>query len=176
MVSVLYASDAQEYASAIERLLEKYDEEFCPPLSSRDSTTQTGGLNDERQDKGIQAYLENVLGQEVLIGKDGDDVIAFLSFTRKEEKDLLEEQSPCVYVTTTIVEDAYRESGVATKLNRKLLDEIVPEMDVDYVTRRTWSTNKASMAYIESLGFDIVRRVEDDRGDGIDSLYYAKRV
>lgn len=176
MVTVEVVDDTSAYEDDVRQLLVKYDDEFVPPLSSRDSTVQTEGLSHSPAERAIDAYLESCLNQNLLIATDGGEVIAFLSYRVTSEKEGLEAYSPCVYVSTTIVEDDYREQGVATALNRRLLDAIVPDLPVEYVTRRTWSTNTASMAYIESLGFNVAKVVEDDRGEGIDSIYYYKAV
>jgi hypothetical protein len=45
-----------------------------------------------------------------------------------------------------------------------------------YATTRTWSTNASHLDLLDELGFDLIKRVEDDRGDGIDTVYYGIEI
>lgn len=167
---------ASTFAHEVERLLRKYDDDFVPPLSTRDSTSQQENLDGEPEHTGIDAYLQECLDQNLIIAQHNGDVIGFLSYGTLDSLDGLQEYAPCLYVSTTIIEKEYRNQGVGTLLNEYLFDNMLESFDVKYVVRRTWSTNTASKNYIESLGFREIKRVKDHRQEGIDSLYYAKPV
>ena len=40
------------------------------------------------------------------------------------------------------------------------------------IALRTWSTNAAQLRLMEKLGFTCVLRLPDDRGPGVDTVYY----
>jgi RimJ/RimL family protein N-acetyltransferase len=40
---------------------------------------------------------------------------------------------------------------------------------------RTWSTNAAHIAILGKFGFSQIARIENDRGEGIDTVYFAKK-
>ena len=41
---------------------------------------------------------------------------------------------------------------------------------------RTWSTNGVQRSLLERSGYRMVRCLADDRGPGIDTLYYLKEL
>ena len=43
------------------------------------------------------------------------------------------------------------------------------------ITLRTWSTNGAQEHILDKLGYSLVRRLKDDRGEGIDTVYFVKK-
>ncbi len=46
----------------------------------------------------------------------------------------------------------------------------------DFVATRTWSTNNSHMHLLDKKGFDLVSRLINDRGNNIDTVYYAKKI
>lgn len=175
MVTINYISKTDKYKSDIKNLLIKYDDEFIPSLSSRHSTIQTKDL-DISKNNSIKSYLKDIINQELIIAKYNDKLIGFLSFRQIEQYNTLKEYSPCIYVSTTIVEKSYRKNHIAKDMNKYMFKNIIPNRNITYITRRTWSTNIASINYIESMGFKIVKKVKDDRGKNIHTLYYAKEI
>ena len=57
----------------------------------------------------------------------------------------------------------------------------LPEKDIaakfpgSRITLRTWSTNGAQEHILDKLGYGLVRRLKDDRGEGIDTVYFVKK-
>ena len=62
--------------------------------------------------------------------------------------------------------------GVAKALYQRMEELARPGI----VSLRTWSTNHAQIAVLKRRGYDCVRRIADDRGEGIDTIYFAKSL
>ena len=83
---------------------------------------------------------------------------------------------PSNYITTICVEKKHREKGVSSLLYEAVFYRLPHELKCDVVSSRTWSTNSKHIKLLQKLGFMIVHRVEDDRGAGIATVYWAKRI
>lgn len=174
---IAFAESADEYKDSIRRLLVEADEEFVPPLSSRTSTTQTQGLDDDVElPEGISKYFRGCMEQKFVIALKDERLIGFLTFRYNYEHEYLKEFNPSNYVSTVIVGKKFRGRGIATDLYRKLLYDTPPNLKLPFVTTRTWSGNDVHNHLLEELGFEEVSIVENDRGEGIDTIYYAIRV
>lgn len=46
----------------------------------------------------------------------------------------------------------------------------------DTVTTRTWSTNHSHIHVLMKLGFELVKKIDNSRGEGVDTVYYRKIV
>lgn len=44
------------------------------------------------------------------------------------------------------------------------------------IATRTWSTNKTHIKILEGLGYIKIIELKDDRGSGIHTVYYSKKV
>ena len=64
----------------IRRLLELCDQDFVPPLSHRNSTSQTNWAETEEKTDGIAEYLENICSQHVVLWKEEGVVRAFMTW------------------------------------------------------------------------------------------------
>ena len=85
----------------------------------------------------------------------------------------LEDNIETNYVTTIIVEEEQRGKGITTTFYKTLFARLDP---TDTVTTRTWSTNNDHIHVLMKLGFDMVKSIEDSRGEGIDTVYYRKTI
>lgn len=175
MTTVEYIPVPREYGAEIYRLLDETEDEFVPPLSSRDGTTQTDGLDEERNDA-LDEYYEQCLEQSFILAHDGDEVYGFLSFRTGYDIDALDTYTPSAYVSTIIVDPDARREGHARAMYHELLTNVPAEVREPYVTTRTWSSNESHLALLDELGFELLTRLEDDRGDGIDTVYYGIAV
>jgi ribosomal protein S18 acetylase RimI-like enzyme len=75
-----------------------------------------------------------------------------------------------------VVDEGYRNRGIATAFYNYLLSSLPPALSQPAVSTKTWSTNRPHIAILESVSFDCVHRVVDDRKAGVDTVYYARRV
>lgn len=175
MATVEYVSDPRTYGPEIRRLLAAAEDEFVPPLSAREGTTQTAGL-DERRNDALDEYYEQCIDQSFVLARDGDDVFGFLSFRTGYAIDELGEYAPSSYVSTIIVDPAHRRDGYAREMYRELLTDVPSAVRDPYVTTRTWGSNDRHLNLLGDIGFELLTRIEDDRGEGIDTVYYGIAV
>ena len=154
-----------KYASQVKGILYESDKEFIPPLSARHGTTEEH--LDEDTGSGIPMdYLDVMLKQQFILALDHRKVIGFVSYI----PDSSALGCQCVYISTGIVKPEYRNKKVTEEMLRALfwLYE-----DETFITR-TWSTNRACISLLEKTGFELLKTVSDDRGEGIDTLYYKR--
>lgn len=175
MVTVEYVPNPRTHASGIRRLLAAAESEFVPPLSARQGTTQTDGLDEQRNDA-LDAYYEQCIDQSFIIAHETGAVVGFLSFRPDYAIDELGGYTPSNYVSTIIVDPDHRRHGYARRLYDELLTDPPQSLREPYVTTRTWGSNDRHLRLLEQLGFELLTRIEDDRGEGIDTVYYGIAV
>ncbi|GAB3021401.1 GNAT family N-acetyltransferase [Natronobiforma cellulositropha] len=172
MVSVSLV-DPDTEVTAIERLLTAADNSFVPPLSS-DARAAIARSGDEGDATSIADYLDACLARPMVAAFDGDTLVGFASFHRCDDHPTLEPYTPTTHVDVLVVAESHRNCGVATRLYHSLLEELPRTLETPFVSTKTWSTNHAHLAILERLAFTCVGRVPDDRGPGIDTVYYAR--
>lgn len=151
-------------------------DEFVPPLTVRRSTTQRDlkGHDPSRPHEiGVGAYFAEMLDQHTLLvpGPRGE-LVAFCSFRVGLEHPAMATVGPCTYVSTIAVLREHRRSGLARQLYAGLFAlDVVRDLPV---ALRTWSTNTGHLGLLAALGFEVVTRLSDDRGPGIDTVYLAR--
>lgn len=174
-VTVELVTEVRPYEDAIWNLLELADEEFVPPLSARTGTRQRNGL-DDGSGEDLTTYFEACLDHEFIVAKKDDVVIGFLSFHDGYEIEELNGYVPSNYVSTVIVHPDHRRKGYARRLYEHLFDALPSAYRQPYVTTRTWGTNDSHIALLEDFGFDCLERIYDDRGPGIDTVYFGRET
>ncbi len=169
----------EEVARDLWRLLVAADREFVPPLSSRNDTTQAdldGAPAADAPAPGPTAYLASLLEQDLLVAEAGGRVVGLASF-RPHHRVTLPDGAvlePVTYLSTLIVDAEARGLGVARGLYA-LLDEVAAAVGAPIVTR-TWSTNHAHGRVLAAVGLRELARIVDDRGPGVDTVYYVKET
>lgn len=153
----------------IMELLTLCNYEFVPPLSCRNSTTQSL-LSNQNDDAAVPyAYFENIRVQSVFVALENGNVVGFMSFKKNYySSEIPTTMTPNVYITTVIVHPHYRNQGITNKLYSALLERFTGY----HVFTRTWSTNLGHTRILSSRKFYEFRRLKDDRGEGIDTVYY----
>ena len=142
------------------------DGEFVPPLSARTQTTQAH-LSGGKAQSAPQAYFEGLLKQSFLLAEEDGAVVGFLSFI-PVRRDL---GFACNYISTIIVEKSHRNRGITSQMYRKLF-EISGNTPI---ATRTWSQNAAHIALLGKLGFREHSRIPNDRGEGVDTVYFVRK-
>ena len=168
-------ADGHGEEAAIRRLLELADEEFVPPLSARTGTDQRDGLDDSAGDS-LDAYLDAALDHTYILARVDGEVVGGLSFHDGYEIPELEGYLPSNYVSTVIVHPDHRRHGYARGLWKRMLRGLPDSCREPYVTTRTWSTNDSHVALLMELGFEEVTRIPDDRGPGLDTVYFGLKT
>ncbi len=153
------------YEEDVWQLLCQSDREFVPPLSCRESTTQTVLYTHETQALPY-TYYKQMLKQRSLIAVEDGHAAGIMSYRYGMEG----YGEDCAYISTIIVNKNYRGKGITVKLYHTLFEK---EPGRKVVTR-TWSSNYAHLHLLKKLGFVLTERLKDHRGSGIDTVYYAK--
>ena len=78
---------------------------------------------------------------------------------------------PNLYICTLLLSPAARGKGVTAKMYAHLFDSLYPSVNL---FTRTWSTNAAHLKILDRFGFSLIKRIENDRGEGIDTVYFGK--
>lgn len=163
----------KRYLDDIMELLILSDQEFVPPLSSRQSTTQSQ-LNGETEKTEIpSAYFDNITKQSAFVMLEDGKVIGFMSFKRNHvSPEIPPAMSPNIYITTVIVHPDHRRKGITNQFYKAVLRRFGNH----HIFTRTWSTNINHTRILSSHKFYEYTRLTDDRGPGIDTVYYLHRI
>jgi ribosomal protein S18 acetylase RimI-like enzyme len=135
--------------------------EFIPPLSSRKSINQQDfvGLT---LDVAPTRYYLGLQTQEWLLALDGSQVLGFLSFYRT--------LGNTIYISTVIVDPWHR----GKKIGEALYEYVQKFSWWERLRIRTWSTNNAHINLLKKMGFHSTLVIQDDRGTGINTIYFEK--
>lgn len=175
MATVQFIRNRDQYEPSIRRLLEAVGEEFVPPLtdSARSELSragQTGGRTD------IDRYVERCLDRPMVgVTKDGT-LKGLLSFEPLSDSDALGEYTPTNHVERFAVDPDFRGRGIGTEMYRVFINDLPADYQQPFASTETWETNDAHIAILEDFGFELVHRVPDDRGPGLDTVYYARSL
>ena len=151
-------------------LVKEADNEFVPPLSARGGTTQKN-LSGERSEGVPQEYFDVLTTQSFILCIKEFRVVGFMSYIpdyKLEASDTV--NMTCDYISTIIVDPKFRNRGFTTGMYHKLFATRPGKL---YATR-TWSLNHTHISLLDKLGFTLILRLKDDRGEGVDTVYYSK--
>ena len=155
--------------SDILNLLTLCDKEFIPPLSHRDSTIQNNLKNNKKHEVIPTQYFSHIKDQSAFVIEDNKHVVGFMSFKKNYIcEEITASSFPNIYITTIIVHPDYRNKGITNSFYEKMISEFKDHN----VFTRTWSTNDSHIHILLSLKFYEYCRKKDDRGYGIDTVYY----
>lgn len=158
------------HEAGVWNLLASVDSEFVPPLSSRESTTDRVLFGRKTGDNGPKDYFETMKKQSFILAVQNDTVIGFLSFIPDHSVMIDGKEFTCDYVSTLAVAREERGRGITRKMYTRLF-LVRPNR---CCATRTWSLNEAHLRILHELGFRLASRLPDDRGQGIDTVYYIK--
>lgn len=151
------------YMDEISDLVKRSDNEFVPPLSSRDSKSD----NDLEicMNSNILDYIDSIANQNFIVVVDNasNKLVGFLSYVSKVLYGI-----NCNYVSTIIIEKDYRNKGIAGLLYQEL-----SSISDKPITVRTWSTNEGQIHLLQKLGYSYLKVLKNDRGNGIDTIYFC---
>lgn len=157
-------------SAQILKILTSCSDEFVPPLASRKSTTQSNLTNSHENACDIPYdYFEALKKQHILIAEEDGIVMGFMSFKENYITDIITKQYiPNIYISTVIADKNFRRQGVTKGLYQSLLGKYKDKT----MFTRTWSTNFSHIKLLTSLGFAEFKRISNDRGNGIDTVYF----
>jgi len=149
------------------------DDAFWPPLRAR---TPEQGLSvgaGEVLDAKPDAYWASIQQHALISAAEDGRVLGMMSVARDKRLDALE-LTVAAYLSTLIVAESARGRGLARQLYARLFELARSWSAEPSVATRTWSTNAAHLPLIAQLGFEERLRLKDDRGVGIDTVYFVK--
>ena len=160
-------------SAQILQILTRCNNEFVPPLDTRNSTMQSDFSKLSELDNNIPyAYFELVKEQNALIVEEDGIVAGFMSFRKDVVTETIpSEYLPNIYISTVITDTNFRRQGIT----KRMYEELFAKYGNRNIFTRTWSTNLSHTRLLESYGFTEYKRIENDRGDGIDTVYYLKQ-
>ena len=160
---------------AVYDILVECDNDFVPPLSYRAGTKQTDWTHKGATHEGVRDYFDTVMQQHVLLWKRDGEVIAFMSFRPHEVTPHLEQYGSACYLSTLCVRHACRGQGLSPKIYRAA-QQWAREHGGEITVLRTWSTNAVQMHLMGKLGYVEKARLRNDRGPGVDTVYYVHEM
>lgn len=166
---ILSDNQKESYYEKIQKMLIESDKEFVPPLSARFSTTQTFLSSAPENTDGILAYFNEMKKQKFVVACDKGELCGFVSYIENYESSTVNEL-PNIYISTVIVDRHSRGKALTSAMYKKLFEEYG-----NAAFTRTWSTNNAHIKILSALGFEVFKILKDDRGEGIDTIYFKRR-
>ncbi len=154
--------------SQLHELLILGDKEFIPPLSSRSSTTQQGLHS--AQGNGIELYFEEMKEQSFVLALKEDRLCGFMSF-RINHKGAHIDEKENLYASTSVVHPDFRGQGLMTSFYKEMI-KAYPKKPI---YTRTWHENYGHLKVLGRLGFRQIEFLENDRGNGIHTVYYCRK-
>ena len=166
---ILNTAQKEQYKEELFKILTQNDTAFVPPLSQRTGTTQTA-FGGQVNPSGVADYLNQMLTQQILAVFMEEKPVGFVSYIEnRTDNDF---PLPNLYISTLVLQPETRGMGITKKLYHHLFNELYPTHSI---YTRTWSTNIAHIKILQGFGFEELKRIPNDRGNGIDTVYYAKR-
>ena len=169
---VLNQSEKCKYREELLEILSINDKNFIPPLSQRSSTTQANLLSSaEKAD--ILPYFHKMMEQNILAMFLEDKLVGFVSYIDNYTSEVISpETHPNIYLSTLALRPETRGMGATKKAYTYLFFECYPQCNV---YTRTWSTNGPHIHILAGFGFEELKRIPNDRGEGVDTVYFCKK-
>ena len=172
-IKILTQAEQGKHDKEILDMLIQGDAEFVPPLSARSSTTQSDLTGTANVNGGVLNYFNELKKQRILVATEEDKLVGFVSFKENFVNEKIgEECLPNIYISTLLVAP----SGRGKALTRKMYETLFAEYQNANIFTRTWSTNEAHIKILSKFGFETILVLENDRGDGIDTVYFKKGI
>ena len=170
---LLTKSQKALYREEILGMMRFSDKDFIPPLSARSSTTQKDLSGIRSVENGIELYYSQMEQQQILCVFEGETLLGFVSYRENYTCDQITEDTfPNIYLSTLIVKPEARGKGLTRKMYEYLFWDQYRDRNI---FTRTWSTNSAHIKILDGFGFTLIQRLENDRGNGIDTVYFRKK-
>ena len=157
------------YRDDILSMLTAADQDFVPPLSARFSPSQTD-FSKTTLAHGVQTYFEDMCREQMLGAFEGEKLLGFVTFVENLVRPPVD-TLPNLYICTLLVKPEARGKHLTKRMYEYLFDQLFPRHSL---FTRTWSTNAAHIAILQSFGFALLERIENDRGANIDTVYFGK--
>ncbi len=157
------------------------DDEFYPPLSARVSSSQkvlkTADGETPRKRGGLPTeYFDEMIRQYFIIASENGSVAGFMTFRKDYCCEALERFGESLYITTVCVARNRRRQGVLALLYGFMERRVTQICSCNKISTRTWSRNDAQLHTLEKRGYRVLSILPNDRGKGIDTVYYGIEI
>ncbi|WP_292486799.1 GNAT family N-acetyltransferase [Methanohalobium sp.] len=162
MICTLNIREAyQDDFHRIHRFMELVNDDFFPPLDKRE----------KRIDERIQQTIFNTNSGYLIAESGTEDTYCFITGLIGFEKYWKGEND--AYINFLAVHPEYRGIGLSSKIEKQLESKLKQD-GILYINVCTWSTNKSVLKFYEKMDYQINCVLKNDRGNGIDTIYYYK--
>ena len=170
-MDLIHLNDKEKdfYQNEMIEILTASDNDFVPPLSKRRSTLDKFFFVSEKGS--VALYFEEMKKQEIICAIDNGKILGFVSYRLDYAPDEIDLDKPNIYVSTLVLSESARGKGLTKIIYSHLFYDMYPNRSI---FTRTWSTNAAHTKILMNFGFSEIYRKKNDRGDGIDTVYYKK--
>ena len=171
-LKLLTNADKARLRADILSMLTAADKDFVPPLSARFSPSQTA-FDGAPVENGVASYFEDMCREQMLGASEGDTLLGFVTFMENLESPYFGEHPlPSIYICTLLVKPEARGKHLTKRMYEHLFFE---RFATHNIFTRTWSTNAAHIAILGKFGFCEIARIKNDRGQGVDTVYFGKK-
>ena len=116
----------KEILKDILELLTLCDRKFVPPLSARNSTTQSLLSGNQAGTPVPYEYFENIRRAPAFVAMEEGKTVGFMSLKRNYVcPEIPPAMTPNVYITTIIVHPRYRNQGITNQMYSALLERFI---------------------------------------------------
>ena len=112
----------QKHQDEVWNLLYDSDEEFVPPLSSINYTTQQVLSQGDMDKRGPIEYFKKMIEQEFILAIEKGKVIGFLTYIPDFLLQVEDRSVVCDYISTIVVSTNYRNHGVTRNMYHTLFE------------------------------------------------------
>lgn len=172
------------YLDQVWEILCECDKDFVPPLSSRNGTGQknfssisngSGRDGEKTGESKPTEYFNKMIQQHFILALDeNNDVAGFLSFSI--DNPILEDITRNIYMSTACIRKKDRGKRISGEFYEYVEYKLPEEFKRDKILTRTWSTNEKQVHIFTKRGYKPVKVLPNDRGPGIDTIYFLKEL
>lgn len=162
---LLTDAEKEKFRDEIFNMLVESDNDFFPPLSKRYPT------NSETSDMdSIKAYFASVMHEKILATVIDGRLAGIVTFLEDLKASMIPDENN-IYLMTVLVASSARGKGVLTRSYEHLFNVLYKHKSI---YTRTWSTNHAhTKVLLDKFGFEEIKRLPNDRGEGVDTVYFG---
>lgn len=158
------------YKQKLLSLLLACDDDFFPTISAKRNP------HDGKKETGLRIYMDEKKDYHYLLVWDEGRLIAFSNFVLDFTIPCFPDYPKSLHIDTVCVERAYRNQGIGKRIYQ-YYEEMLPDaFRATYYTLETSSINKPQIKLMEKFQYEIICRITDDRGKGIDTIYFGKKI
>jgi ribosomal protein S18 acetylase RimI-like enzyme len=143
---------------------ELVNNDFIPPISKR------RGLPKKKEIENFTKKMIRGKKSTMIIFESNRKINGIICFSEDYWKN-----KNIPHIVEFAVHKSHRHKGVGTLLLEYIFN-LLERKGYKSVTIRTWSTNKLALNLYRKVGFKKIKTIKNDRGKGIDTIYFKKKL